>query len=57
METSVGEEAKFNPRLTKDIDTFIRIMDSLNLPKPKKIGMRMKRISANKAQKAKAERK
>lgn len=39
METSVEEEKKYNPRLTKDIDTFVEIMENLNLPKPKKIGM------------------
>ena len=38
LETTVGEEKKFNPRLTKDINTFIDIMDNLNLPRPKLIG-------------------
>lgn len=38
LESSVGEEKRFNPRLTKDIDTFVDIMEHLNLPKPKMIG-------------------
>lgn len=38
LETTVGEEKKYNPRLTKDIDSFIQLMDNLNLPKPKMIG-------------------
>lgn len=37
METSVAEEKQYNPRLTKDIDTFVEIMENLNLPYPKKI--------------------
>lgn len=37
LETTVGEEKKYNPRLTKDIDSFIQLMDNLNLPKPKMI--------------------
>ncbi|KAM3615310.1 uncharacterized protein V6R79_026414 [Siganus canaliculatus] len=35
--STVGEERKFNPRLTKDLQEFVKIMDNLNLPKPKKI--------------------
>lgn len=35
--STVGEERKFNPRLTKNLDEFVKIMDNLNLPKPKKI--------------------
>lgn len=38
LESSVAEEKRFNPRLSKDIDTFVKIMDNLNLPKPKMIG-------------------
>lgn len=38
LESSVAEEKRFNPRLTKDIDTFVDIMEHLNLPKPKMIG-------------------
>lgn len=38
LETTVGEEKKYNPRLTKDIDSFVEIMNNLNLPKPKMIG-------------------
>lgn len=37
-ESSVGEERKFNPRITKSLDEFIQIMDNLNLPPPKFIG-------------------
>uniref|UniRef100_A0A3P9H383 Persulfide dioxygenase ETHE1, mitochondrial n=1 Tax=Oryzias latipes TaxID=8090 RepID=A0A3P9H383_ORYLA len=35
--STVGEERKLNPRLTKSKEEFIKIMDNLNLPKPKKI--------------------
>lgn len=35
--SSVAEERKFNPRLTKSLDEFTNIMNNLNLPKPKKI--------------------
>lgn len=38
MESTVAEEKRYNPRLSKDIDTFVEIMDNLNLPKPKMIG-------------------
>lgn len=38
MESTVAEEKRYNPRLTKDIDAFVEIMDNLNLPKPKMIG-------------------
>lgn len=37
-ETTVGEEKQFNPRLSKDIDTFVNIMENLNLAYPKMIG-------------------
>lgn len=37
-ETTVGEEKKYNPRLTKTLEEFVEIMDNLNLPYPKKIG-------------------
>ncbi len=36
--TSVAEEKKYNPRLTKTREEFINIMDNLNLPYPAKIG-------------------
>lgn len=36
--TTVGEEKKYNPRLTKSIEEFVKIMENLNLPYPKKIG-------------------
>lgn len=35
--STVGEERKFNPRLTKSLEEFVQIMKNLNLPKPKKI--------------------
>ncbi|XP_078108468.1 persulfide dioxygenase ETHE1, mitochondrial isoform X2 [Sander vitreus] len=35
--STVGEERKFNPRLTKSLEEFENIMSNLNLPKPKKI--------------------
>ncbi|XP_013881071.1 persulfide dioxygenase ETHE1, mitochondrial [Austrofundulus limnaeus] len=35
--STVGEELKFNPRLTKPLEEFVKIMDNLNLAKPKKI--------------------
>lgn len=38
METTVAEEKQFNPRLSKDIDTFVNIMENLNLAYPKMIG-------------------
>lgn len=37
--STVGEERRFNPRLTKSVDEFVKIMNNLNLPKPKKIGI------------------
>jgi sulfur dioxygenase len=33
--TTVAEEKKFNPRLTKPLDQFIKIMNELNLPPPR----------------------
>ncbi|XP_022751591.1 persulfide dioxygenase ETHE1 homolog, mitochondrial-like [Durio zibethinus] len=35
--TTVAEEMLYNPRLTKDEETFKSIMENLNLPKPKMI--------------------
>jgi sulfur dioxygenase len=35
--TTVAEEKKFNPRLTKDVNQFIKIMNDLKLPYPKEI--------------------
>ncbi|CAL8109762.1 unnamed protein product [Orchesella dallaii] len=43
--SSVGEEKKYNPRLTKDLDTFKSIMDNLGLPYPKMLD---KAVPANK---------
>ncbi|OCT57127.1 hypothetical protein XELAEV_18003956mg, partial [Xenopus laevis] len=36
--SSVEEEKRLNPRLTKDEAEFVKIMNNLNLPKPKQIG-------------------
>ncbi|KAM3960258.1 persulfide dioxygenase ETHE1, mitochondrial isoform 1-T1 [Aphomia sociella] len=36
--TTVGEEKKYNPRLTKSMEDFVGIMNNLNLPYPKMIG-------------------
>jgi len=36
-QSTIGEEKKFNPRLTKSKEEFITIMDNLNLAKPSKI--------------------
>lgn len=38
--STVGEERKFNPRLTKSLEEFVNIMNNLNLPKPAKIGIK-----------------
>ncbi len=35
--TTVGEEKKFNPRVSKTLEEFTVIMANLNLPKPAKI--------------------
>jgi sulfur dioxygenase len=35
--SSISEERLFNPRLTKSEEEFVKIMDNLNLPRPKKI--------------------
>ncbi|KAJ1132824.1 hypothetical protein NDU88_011125 [Pleurodeles waltl] len=35
--TSVKEEKELNPRLTKTLEEFVKIMDGLNLPKPAQI--------------------
>ncbi|XP_034030036.1 persulfide dioxygenase ETHE1, mitochondrial [Thalassophryne amazonica] len=35
--STVGEERKFNPRLTKSLEEFVDIMNNLNLPKPHKM--------------------
>lgn len=36
--TSVEEEKKLNPRLTKSLEEFVSIMNNLNLSYPKQIG-------------------
>ena len=36
--TTVAEEKKLNPRLTKSLEDFVEIMKNLNLPYPKMIG-------------------
>lgn len=38
MVTSVEEETKYNPRLTKTKEEFVQIMKNLNLAYPKQIG-------------------
>lgn len=38
LETTVAEEKKYNPRLSKSIDDFVDIMNNLNLAYPKQIG-------------------
>lgn len=38
LETTVGEEKQFNPRLTQPLEDFIDIMNNLNLSYPKQIG-------------------
>lgn len=38
MVTTVAEERAFNPRLTKSLEDFVKIMNELNLPYPKMIG-------------------
>lgn len=38
--STVGEERRFNPRLTKNLDEFVKIMNNLNLAKPKKMGIK-----------------
>ena len=35
--TSVAEEKLYNPRLTKSLEEFVKIMEGLGLPYPKKI--------------------
>lgn len=37
LASTVIEEKTYNPRLTKDIEAFVDIMENLNLPKPKMI--------------------
>ena len=36
--TTVEEEKKWNPRLAKTKEEFVKIMENLNLPYPKYIG-------------------
>lgn len=38
LQTSVGEEKKYNPRLTKSLEEFVYIMKNLKLSYPKQIG-------------------
>ena len=35
--STIGEEKRLNPRLTKSEEEFVSIMDNLNLPNPKKL--------------------
>lgn len=36
--TTVGEELKYNPRLTKSKEEFVQIMEALGLTRPAKMG-------------------
>ncbi|XP_044254650.1 persulfide dioxygenase ETHE1 homolog, mitochondrial-like [Tribolium madens] len=45
MMSSVDEEKRLNPRLTKSLEEFVKIMENLNLPYPKQID---KALPANK---------
>ncbi|MBN3299227.1 ETHE1 dioxygenase, partial [Amia calva] len=36
--STVDEEHRLNPRLTKSLEEFVKIMNNLNLPKPAQIG-------------------
>lgn len=36
--TTVGEELKHNPRLTKSKEEFVQIMEALGLTRPAKMG-------------------
>lgn len=38
MVTTVGEEKRLNPRLSKSLEEFIKIMDNLKLAYPSQIG-------------------
>ena len=42
-ESTVGEEMKYNPRLTKDKPSFIDLMDNLGLAYPKRIDVALPR--------------
>ena len=35
--STIGEEKALNPRLTKPVDQFVILMDSLDLPQPELI--------------------
>lgn len=39
--STVEEERTLNPRLTLSCEEFVKVMDNLNLPKPKQIGEQM----------------
>lgn len=39
MDTTVIEEKKLNPRLTKSKEEFVQIMNNLNLAYPAQIGI------------------
>uniref|UniRef100_A0A182U6R4 Lactamase_B domain-containing protein n=1 Tax=Anopheles melas TaxID=34690 RepID=A0A182U6R4_9DIPT len=49
METTVAEEKRYNPRLTKDVEAFVELMNNLNLPYPKMIARRRGHYSASTA--------
>jgi len=38
--STVGEELKYNPRLTKSKEEFVEIMEALGLTRPAKMGIK-----------------
>uniref|UniRef100_A0A915Q4P7 Persulfide dioxygenase ETHE1, mitochondrial n=1 Tax=Setaria digitata TaxID=48799 RepID=A0A915Q4P7_9BILA len=42
--TTVGEEKKYNPRLTQTLEDFVILMKNLKLPYPKQIGMNINEV-------------
>ena len=42
LDTTVSEEKRFNPRLTKSKEEFVEIMKNLNLAYPAQIGIKYK---------------
>ena len=45
MESTVGEEKRLNPRLTKSREQFVQIMKDLKLDPPKQISTRVLRVT------------
>ena len=44
MDTTVEEEKKLNPRLSKSKPEFVEIMKNLNLPYPAQIGIKHRQL-------------